>query len=119
MNEEEMINEFIMNLDEKDQVEDENDISTQKNCTVAINELLQNFIYEKRINLLFKKKLLHLECLVNKIREEKEVRNYFNQYFAKDVYLKNQVIHSEFHQGSAETFYLDKKTKNTRKKNCK
>ena len=42
-----------------------------------------------------------------------------NQYFEKDIYLKNQVIYSNFYQGLPEIFYLDKKTKNTRKKNNK
>ena len=116
---EEMMEEFIKFLDEKDQKEFGIDDQNLNYYTMSKSELLQNIIFEKRINLLLKKKLLHLETIVRKKREEKEVKNFYNQYFEKDIYLKNQVIYSNFHQGLPEIFYLDKKTKNTRKKNNK
>jgi hypothetical protein len=90
------------------------------NENFTLTDILLGLVSEKRLNILLKRKVSFLETVVKKKKEEKEVKNYFIQHFSKDIYLKNQVIYSSFHQGPPITTDMNKKTKGTRNnKKCK
>ncbi len=105
------------NLEENKQcntdiVVDERVKNKNDNCTLT--DILIGLVSEKRLNILLRRKVSCLEIIVRKKKEEKDVKNYFIQHFSKDIYLKNQVIYSTFHQGPPTTTDMNKKTKGTR-----
>ena len=124
-----MLDEIIRDIhDDNDSIQEKKDSnlnliieSIDNNITNdTFSDILLKLFSEKRLNNLLTRKLVYLETVVKKKREEREVKNYFLQHYSKDIYLKNQVIYSTFHQVPIVVTDINKKTKTTRNnKKCK